>query len=65
MRKHLFLGRGRYVHKQHIQHAMHSLAPASHRGISHSSIRKPSAPMGHGIHSSKHMKKISPLKFRF
>lgn len=63
MRKHLFFGRGKYVHKRDIQAALNSLSFANRaRPIAES--RKYSAAGSFGGNGMK-SKKISPLKFKF
>lgn len=66
MRTHIHFGHGRYVHKRHIQHALHFNRPI--HTLSHGTVAikkdigsfRPST--GEGLRKSK---KLKPLRFKF
>ena len=76
MRSHIHFGAGRFVHKKHIQHALHHGRPmhiSSHlmgrgtaphkKNIGSFTPDIISGQIGHGIHKSH--KTLKPLKFKF
>ena len=66
--RHILLGRGRYVHKQHLRHVLHhpNLKHVHGHGFNHT-VHKEQEYLGEGHHHHMHkqqMKQIKPLKFK-
>lgn len=71
MRQHIHFGHGRYVHRGHVQHALHFNRPihTMHGGAT-AAIKKDIGsfrPAGEGVRRTHHgnAKKLKPLKFKF
>ena len=68
MRKHIHLGRGRCVHKQHIQHHLHGSGDFKFgldigKSIHHGGVFRPMDETR--VKSGDGKRKIQPLRFRF
>ena len=58
MRTHIYFGQGKFVHKQHIQQALHTQQHAHH--IGHHATHHTSKE-----HNGTMSNKLQPLRFRF
>ena len=78
MRSHIHFGHGRFVHRHHIQHALHHGRPmhtgthligrgtAPHRkNIGSFTPAMSMGQVGNGMKTGHHTKSLKPLKFKF